>query len=89
MLFYLIHEEHPKQYLIELLESIKLSNSKGIFTKSDLEALFRIFDPANQGHINLSQYKEAMKNLGVGDYTPYPYGSENEKIDMGTFVDEW
>jgi hypothetical protein len=68
---------------------MKHSNSKGIFSKSDLEALFRIFDPANQGHINLTQYKEAMKNLGVSDYTAYPFGSENEKIDMSTFVDEW
>lgn len=55
--------DRPKEFLIDQLEKLKLSKaSLGItpclFNDSNLDALFGVLDPSNQGFITYGQYKE-------------------------------
>lgn len=55
--------ENPREFLIEQLEQLKVSQQSGVtgpnlFDNTNLEAVFRILDPANQKHITFSQYKQ-------------------------------
>lgn len=61
--FFLFHSENPREFLIEQLEQLKISQQSGIkgqslFNNSNLDAAFGILDPANQKYITFAQYKQ-------------------------------
>uniref|UniRef100_A0A667Y004 Si:dkey-42p14.3 n=1 Tax=Myripristis murdjan TaxID=586833 RepID=A0A667Y004_9TELE len=55
--------ENPREFLIEKLEQLRSSKLRrvpgpSLFDSSNVDALFGILDPSNQGHITFAQYKE-------------------------------
>ncbi|XP_062858527.1 EF-hand calcium-binding domain-containing protein 10 [Trichomycterus rosablanca] len=85
--------DRPREFLIAKLEQLgasKLSeaDSPCLFDDSNLDAVFGILDPTNQGHISYIQYKEALKILGIKNFNECPNGLENDRISLETFKRE-
>uniref|UniRef100_A0A3Q2V984 Uncharacterized protein n=2 Tax=Haplochromini TaxID=319058 RepID=A0A3Q2V984_HAPBU len=62
MLFF-YRPEKPREFLIEKLEQLKLSQQSGVigpnlFDDSNLDVVFRIMDPDNKQYISFVQYKQ-------------------------------
>uniref|UniRef100_A0A3P8SV43 Si:dkey-42p14.3 n=1 Tax=Amphiprion percula TaxID=161767 RepID=A0A3P8SV43_AMPPE len=62
MLFY-YRPENPREFLIEHLKLVKLSQQTGVtgpnlFDDSNLDAVLGILDPTNQKYITFAQYKQ-------------------------------
>lgn len=60
--------DRPREFLIDQLEKLKVSkvhpgNPPSLFNESNLDALFGILDPSQQGFITYSQYKEGKAGL--------------------------
>ncbi|XP_032378538.1 EF-hand calcium-binding domain-containing protein 10 isoform X1 [Etheostoma spectabile] len=65
MLFF-YRPENPREFLIEQLEQLKMSQQNGVdgpnlFNNSNLDAVFGILDPANKKYITFAQYKHGFK----------------------------
>ncbi|XP_039665285.1 EF-hand calcium-binding domain-containing protein 10 isoform X1 [Perca fluviatilis] len=65
MLFF-YRPENPREFLVEQLEQLKMSQQNGVkgpnlFNNSNLDAVFGILDPANQKYITFAQYKQGFK----------------------------
>lgn len=61
--FLCIFSEKPREFLIEKLEQLKLSQQSGVigpnlFDDSNLDVVFRIMDPDNKQYITFVQYKQ-------------------------------
>ncbi|CAL1527013.1 unnamed protein product [Lymnaea stagnalis] len=85
--------DKPKAFLIETLEQLKKSRSTKtqypcLFDESNIRSVFGMLDPTGRGYITLKQYKEAMITLGARDFEANPMGSENDKINLDTFLRE-
>ncbi|XP_069551211.1 EF-hand calcium-binding domain-containing protein 10 [Brachyistius frenatus] len=85
--------EKPREFLIEQLELLKLSRQCGVrgpnlFTNCDLDAVYRILDPANQKYITFAQYKQALTTLGITDINESPEGVNEDRISHETFKTE-
>jgi len=57
------HSEKPREFLVEQLEQLKMSQQSGIkapslFNKANLDAVYGILDPTHQKHITFAQYKQ-------------------------------
>ncbi|XP_056429519.1 EF-hand calcium-binding domain-containing protein 10 isoform X2 [Hyla sarda] len=79
--------ERPREFLITLLEKLKLARLADVeypclFDESNADAVFGILDPSGQGYITGTQYIEALKTLGV-DVSNLP--SPPEKITQEVF----
>lgn len=85
--------DDPKEYLIEQLEKLKVSQQTGmyfpcLFDESNLQAIFGMLDPTKQGFITKDQYTEALRTIGVKDFELMPTGGDNDKITYETFLSE-
>ncbi|XP_028286310.1 EF-hand calcium-binding domain-containing protein 10 [Parambassis ranga] len=85
--------ENPRAFLIQQLEQLKASQQSGatapnLFTTSNLDAIFRIMDPANQNYITFAQYKQVLTTLGVKNINECPEGVNNDRISLETFKKE-
>ncbi|XP_029909363.1 EF-hand calcium-binding domain-containing protein 10 [Myripristis murdjan] len=85
--------ENPREFLIEKLEQLRSSKLRrvpgpSLFDSSNVDALFGILDPSNQGHITFAQYKEALMALGVRDIKEHPEGVNEDRISRETFERE-
>uniref|UniRef100_A0A8C3APD3 Si:dkey-42p14.3 n=1 Tax=Cyclopterus lumpus TaxID=8103 RepID=A0A8C3APD3_CYCLU len=63
LFFYRPGQKKPREFLVEQLELLKISqqsniNGPSLFNKANLDAVFGILDPANQKHITFAQYKQ-------------------------------
>ncbi|KAM4618355.1 EF-hand calcium-binding domain-containing protein 10 [Polymixia lowei] len=92
MLFF-YRPAHPKEFLIEQLEQLKVSKQKSLggpclFNDSNLDSVFGILDPTKQEHITYAQYKEALATLGISDINERPEGADNDRISRETFKRE-
>lgn len=63
---FLCRLENPRQFLIEQLELLKLSQQSteagsDLFDSSNLDAIFRILDPTGQKYITFAQYKQGER----------------------------
>ncbi|KAI8895126.1 hypothetical protein BC833DRAFT_178221 [Globomyces pollinis-pini] len=69
---------NPKQHMdknLQLMRSIRARNQNQVlFTRENLQALFRFFDHVGRGYISMSQYDEAMKTIGALKFNPKPSG---------------
>ncbi|KAK5600604.1 hypothetical protein CRENBAI_001334 [Crenichthys baileyi] len=91
LLFY--RPENPREFLIEQLEQLKVSQESGVrgpnlFDSSNLDAVFGILDPANQKYITFGQYKHALTMLGIKDINECPEGVNEDRISQETFKTE-
>ncbi|KAK2842638.1 hypothetical protein Q5P01_012838 [Channa striata] len=91
LLFY--RPENPREFLIEKLEELKISQQhkvKGpnLFNSSNLDTVFRIMDPANQKCITFAQYQQALMTLGINEFNECPEGANEDKISHDTFKTE-
>ncbi|XP_036375694.1 EF-hand calcium-binding domain-containing protein 10 [Megalops cyprinoides] len=82
--------ENPREFLITQLEMLRTSKLQQVdcpclFNESNLDAVFGILDPVNQGYISLGQYKEALITLGIKDFDECPEGAESNRISKDTF----
>nr|XP_033815172.1 EF-hand calcium-binding domain-containing protein 10 [Geotrypetes seraphini] len=80
--------ERTREFLINELENLKLARMKDkdypcLFDESNLNAIFGILDPAEQGFISITQYKEAVKTLGI-EITDLPW-PDDARINLETF----
>ncbi|XP_030072885.1 EF-hand calcium-binding domain-containing protein 10 [Microcaecilia unicolor] len=80
--------ERTREFLINELEKLKLArvtdkDYPSLFDESNLVAVFGILDPAQQGFISVTQYKEALKTLGI-EMTNLPW-PDNAMINQETF----
>ncbi|XP_029472702.1 EF-hand calcium-binding domain-containing protein 10 [Rhinatrema bivittatum] len=80
--------ERKREFLINELEKLKLarvsdSDYPSLFDESNLIAVFGILDPAGKGFITVTQYKEALKTLGI-EMTNLPW-PENTEINLEAF----
>lgn len=62
--------EKPRQYLISILERLRIAKIAGValpffMDNSNIAAMFEMLDSSNRGTISLTQYKEALKTLGL------------------------
>ncbi|XP_066524681.1 EF-hand calcium-binding domain-containing protein 10 [Hoplias malabaricus] len=85
--------ERPKEFLVSQLEKLKATRdhaaeSHCLFDDSNLDAVFGILDPTNQGYISYAQYKEALMTLGIKNFTECPEGLDNNRISRETFQRE-
>ncbi|XP_070764223.1 EF-hand calcium-binding domain-containing protein 10 [Enoplosus armatus] len=92
MLFF-YRPENPREFLIEQLEQLKMSQQSGVrgphlFNNTNLKAVFGILDPANQTYITFAQYKQALATLGVKDINECPEGVNEDRISFETFKTE-
>ncbi|XP_054476766.1 LOW QUALITY PROTEIN: EF-hand calcium-binding domain-containing protein 10 [Anoplopoma fimbria] len=84
---------NPREFLIEQLEQLKVSQQSGrkgpnLFNNADLDAVFGILDPANQKYITFAQYKQALITLGIKDINECPEGVNEDRISHATFKAE-
>ncbi|KAF3706208.1 EF-hand calcium-binding domain-containing protein 10 [Channa argus] len=89
MLFF-YRPENPREFLIEKLEELKLSQQhkvKGpnLFNSSNLDTVLRILDPANQKYITFAQYQQALITLGIKKFNECPEGANKDRISHETF----
>jgi len=68
----------PNQFLLEELERVQDSKTRGFFTDTDIQACFAALDPHDTGIIIAKQYAHALKSLGVE--------SPKEPLEEGTEV---
>ncbi|XP_074534425.1 EF-hand calcium-binding domain-containing protein 10 [Halichoeres trimaculatus] len=92
MLFF-YRPDNPREFLVEQLKQLKLSkqtgvNQQNLFNNSNLDAVIRILDPANQSYITYAQYKHALTTLGIKDINESPEGVHEDKISHETFKSE-
>ncbi|KAM7397110.1 hypothetical protein PAMP_020107 [Pampus punctatissimus] len=92
MLFF-YRPENPREFLIEQLEQLKISQQCGVkgpslFNNSNLDAAFGILDPTNQKYITFAQYKHALTTLGIKDINECPEGVNEDRISHETFTTE-
>ncbi|XP_059191341.1 EF-hand calcium-binding domain-containing protein 10 [Centropristis striata] len=85
--------ENPREFLVEQLEQLKLSQQSGVrgpnlFNNSSLDAVFGILDPAKQKYITFAQYKHALTTLGIKDINECPEGVNEDRISHATFKAE-
>ncbi|KAI4825388.1 hypothetical protein KUCAC02_021071 [Chaenocephalus aceratus] len=85
--------EKPREFLIEQLEQLKISQQTGmkgpnLFNNANLNAVFGILDPTNQKHITFAQYKQALMTLGIKDINECPDGANEDRISHETFKTE-
>ncbi|XP_038192819.1 EF-hand calcium-binding domain-containing protein 10 isoform X1 [Arvicola amphibius] len=62
--------EKPREYLISLLERLRIAKVTGIaypffMENSNIVSMFEMMDSHGRGCISFVQYKEALKNLGL------------------------
>ncbi|XP_012602124.1 EF-hand calcium-binding domain-containing protein 10 isoform X2 [Microcebus murinus] len=62
--------EHPRDYLITILERLRIAKLTGIafpfyMDNSNIVSMFEMMDPSNRGTISFVQYKEALQTLGL------------------------
>ncbi|CAO2586108.1 EF-hand calcium-binding domain-containing protein 10 [Lemmus lemmus] len=60
----------PREYLISLLDRLRIAKAKGIafplfMENSNIVSMFEMMDSSSRGCISFVQYKEALKNLGL------------------------
>ncbi|KAA8590317.1 EF-hand calcium-binding domain-containing protein 10 isoform X2 [Etheostoma spectabile] len=92
MLFF-YRPENPREFLIEQLEQLKMSQQNGVdgpnlFNNSNLDAVFGILDPANKKYITFAQYKHALTTLGIKNINECPEGVNEDRISQETFETE-
>ncbi|KAG8012331.1 Sorting and assembly machinery component 50-like protein A, partial [Nibea albiflora] len=92
MLFF-YRPENPREFLIEQLEQLKISQQSGVkgpnlFNSANLDSVFGILDPANQNYITFTQYKQALTTLGIKDINECPEGVNEDRISHETFKTE-
>ncbi|XP_063335247.1 EF-hand calcium-binding domain-containing protein 10 [Pelmatolapia mariae] len=92
MLFF-YRPEKPREFLIEKLEQLKLSQQSGVigpnlFDDSNLDVVFRIMDPDNKQYITFVQYKQALTMMGIKDINECPDGVNEDRISHETFKTE-
>ncbi|KAG7281869.1 hypothetical protein CRUP_031118 [Coryphaenoides rupestris] len=73
--------EDPKEYLIGYLGQLKESKDNCVrgpclFNDSNLDSVFGVLDPANEGYVTFAQYMEALATLGVSSTTECPEGGK-------------
>ncbi|XP_067172531.1 EF-hand calcium-binding domain-containing protein 10 isoform X2 [Apteryx mantelli] len=83
--------ERPREFLIQVLESVKagkLGEGKYpcLMDDSNLTAMFEMMDVAGQGYITSAQYKEALKTLGLS--TEGLHSEDDATITLDTFKEE-
>ncbi|XP_044048621.1 EF-hand calcium-binding domain-containing protein 10 [Siniperca chuatsi] len=84
---------NPREFLIEQLEQLKISQQSGmggpnLFNNANLNAVFGILDPTNQKYITFAQYKQALTTLGIKDINECPEGVNEDRISHETFKTE-
>ncbi|XP_041652253.1 EF-hand calcium-binding domain-containing protein 10 [Cheilinus undulatus] len=92
MLFF-YRPENPREFLIEQLKQLKLSQQRGmmgpnLFNKTNLDAVFGILDPAGRKYITFAQYKQALTTIGIKDINECPEGVNEDRISEETFKTE-
>ncbi|XP_042268360.1 EF-hand calcium-binding domain-containing protein 10 [Thunnus maccoyii] len=85
--------ENPREFLVEQLEQLKMSQQSGVrgpslFNNSNLDTAFGILDPTNQKYITFAQYKQALTTLGIKDINECPEGVNEDRISHETFKTE-
>ena len=87
--------EDPRAFTkehIEMLQKAKsdpMQNTPPVFVDdSNVQSVFSMLDLAGNGSVTLEQYLEAMKSLGVTNFSRDPPGAEIDKISRDTFVVE-
>ncbi|KND00904.1 uncharacterized protein SPPG_04004 [Spizellomyces punctatus DAOM BR117] len=85
--------DDPREFMVRKLEEMRSARARGqsliLFTRGDLQALFRIFDVTGRGWITKEQYDAAMKNIGAAEKSNQrPSGVDQNRIRSDTFVEE-
>ena len=55
-----------------------------LFTDSDLQGIFSLFDPVSNNYITADQARTALRNLGIKDLSSVPEAG-GTRIDSATF----
>uniref|UniRef100_A0A8B9BJ78 EF-hand calcium binding domain 10 n=1 Tax=Anser brachyrhynchus TaxID=132585 RepID=A0A8B9BJ78_9AVES len=83
--------ERPRQFLIQVLESVKAGRQgEGgypcLMDESNLVAMFQMLDVADLGYITPVQYREALKTLGLS--TDNLHIGDDVNVTLDTFKEE-
>lgn len=55
--------EDPREFLVEMLETMKAQGAKPLLTDSDLETMFGMFDVTRRGVLTRQQAYRALKTI--------------------------
>ncbi|XP_013048076.2 EF-hand calcium-binding domain-containing protein 10 [Anser cygnoides] len=83
--------ERPRQFLIQVLETVKAGRQgEGgypcLMDESNLVAMFQMLDVADLGYITPVQYREALKTLGLS--TDNLHIGDDVNVTLDTFKEE-
>ncbi|NXG65434.1 EFC10 protein, partial [Hemiprocne comata] len=83
--------ERPREYLIQALQRVKAGRrAEGeypyLMDEDNLVAMFGLLDVLGQGHITASQYREALKTLGLS--TEDLWFGDDTNITLDVFKEE-
>lgn len=59
-----------------------------LFDETNIESLFKMMDPSEQGFISLQQYRQGLITLGITQINMNVPGRDDNKISMDTFMRE-
>uniref|UniRef100_A0A2I2ZU60 EF-hand calcium binding domain 10 n=2 Tax=Gorilla gorilla gorilla TaxID=9595 RepID=A0A2I2ZU60_GORGO len=84
--------EKPKEYLISLLERLRIAKVTGVafpffMDNSNIVAMFEMMDSSGRGTISFVQYKEALKTLGLSTEDE-DLQDDGHKITLDKFKEE-
>ena len=57
-----------------------------MFTDSDLQGMFSLFDPVSNNYITADQARTALRNLGIKDLSAVPEAG-GTRLDSKTFIE--
>lgn len=86
--------EDPRAFMREHIEQLQKAKSDPtqnppvFIDDSNVRSVFGMLDLAGNGSVTSEQYLEAMKSLGVSNFSRNPPGAEIGKISKDTFVRE-
>ncbi|NXI38075.1 EFC10 protein, partial [Galbula dea] len=83
--------ERPREFLIQVLEKVKAGRQgEGeypyLMDETNLSAMFSLLDVVGQGHITSTQYREALKTLGLS--TKDLQLGDDVNITLDVFMEE-
>eukprot|EP00455_Lapot_gusevi_P040471 TRINITY_DN457_c0_g1_i2.p1 TRINITY_DN457_c0_g1~~TRINITY_DN457_c0_g1_i2.p1 ORF type:complete len:130 (+),score=28.19 TRINITY_DN457_c0_g1_i2:63-452(+) len=86
--------QNPREFLIGRLEELRHASEEekrqpvmmSLFTESDLDTMFSMFDPVNKGIITSAQLKNALNTLGVSISSHLPSSAVYTREDFKRMV---
>ncbi|XP_074644448.1 EF-hand calcium-binding domain-containing protein 10-like [Tubulanus polymorphus] len=84
---------NPREFLINYLDKLQVAKKSHLdypclFDDANVDSIFGMLDPTNQGYITIQQYRDALETLGIQNYDLHPAGGDINQIPIDAFKKE-